>query len=128
MSPLPMPGRGEVIFHRACFPALLADDYELRVDHELGVNTSSKPLPGERRFGLRVDGPRFTMESSLIHGVFPPTNGRGSYVSRLPQIVLRRRTLPWERVLPGTADTPWMALLLFEEGEATTISPCTVGS
>lgn len=127
MPPLPTPGRGEVIFHRACFPALLADDYELRVDHELGVNTSAKPLPGERRYALRVDGPRFTMESSLIHGVFPPTNGRGAYVSRLPQIVLRRRTLPWERVLPGTADTPWMALLLFEDGEAASVSPCTVG-
>ena len=124
---LPTPGRGEVIFHRACFPALLADDYELRVDHQLGVDTSAAPLPGERRFAFRVDGPRFTMESSLIHGVFPPTNGRGAYVSRLPQIVLRRRTLPWERVLPGTADTPWMALLLFEDGEATTVSPCTVG-
>ncbi|MEO8193522.1 MAG: hypothetical protein ABI681_06700 [Gemmatimonadales bacterium] len=127
MSPLPIPERGSVIFHRACLPALLADDYELRVDHDLGVDTSARPLPGERRFGLRVDGPRFTMESSLIHGVFPPTNGRGSYITRLPQIVLRRRTLPWERVLPGTPDTPWMALLLFEDGEATTISPCTVG-
>lgn len=127
MPALPTPGRGEVIFHRACFPALPADDYELRVDHELGVNTSASPLRGERRFGLRVDGLRFNMESSLIHAVFPPMNGRGVYVSRLPQIVLRRRTLPWERVLPGTPDTPWMALLLFEDGEVTTISPCTVG-
>ena len=127
MPALPTPGRGEVIFHRACFPALFADDYELRVNHQLGVDTSSKPLPGERKFAFAVDGPRFTLESSLIHGVFPPTNGRGAYVSRLPQIVLRRRTIPWERALPGTVDTPWMALLLFEDGEATTVSPCTVG-
>lgn len=131
MPTLPNPARGEVIFHAACRPALGAGEYSLRVSHELKaganrIDTGSKPLPAERAYPFAIDAPRFTMDPSMIHAVFPPTNGVGSYVSRLPMIVLRRRTLPWERQLaPGDA-TPWLAVLLFEKGEATTLSPCTV--
>ena len=131
MATLPNPARGEVVFHAVCRPALGAGEYSLRVSHELKaganrVDTGSKPLPPERVYPFAIDAPRFTMDPSMIHAVFPPTNGVGSYVSRLPMIVLRRRTLPWERQLaPGDA-TPWLAVLLFEKGEATTLSPCTV--
>lgn len=126
------PQPGEVIFHAACHPALTAGDYQLHVHHTIQqgaqrVDTGSKPLPGERRFDFTLDAPRFTMDPSLIHAVFPPTNGVGSYVSRLPMIVLRRRTLPWEREMTAGTAQPWMAVLLFEKGEATTLSPCTVG-
>jgi hypothetical protein len=131
MATLPNPERGHVIFHSACRPALQAGEYSLRVAHELGhasgkVNSGSKPLPGERITPFAIDAPRFTLDPSMIHAVFPPTNGVGSYVSRLPMIVLRRRTLPWERSLAAGNDAPWLAVLLFEKGEATTLSPCTV--
>lgn len=128
------PARGEVIFHAMCVPALTADDYEFRVGHAMNtsggqrLDTGAQPLPGEQVYPFRIDGPRFTLDASLIHGVFPPTNGRGSYVSRLPMVVLRRRTIPWERALPGTPDTPWLTVMLFEEGEVTTLSPCTIGT
>ena len=132
MATAPNPARGQVILHAACRPALPAGDYSLRVGHTLshpggGVNTGSKPLPGERVYDFAIDAPRFTLDPSMIHAVFPPTNGVGSYVSRLPMIVLRRRTLPWERSLSSKNDAPWMAVLLFEKGEAQTLSPCTVG-
>lgn len=128
---LPTPARGEVIFHAACRPALNAGDYALRVAHEITANgnrvdTGSKPLPAERVYPFAIDAPRFTLDPSMVHAVFPPTNGVGSYVSRLPMIVLRRRTLPWERQLAAGDATPWLAVLLFEKGEATTLSPCTV--
>lgn len=131
MANLPNPERGQVIFHAACRPALPAGEYALRVAHELSdasnkVNRGSKPLPSERNYPFAIDAPRFTLDPSMIHAVFPPTNGVGSYVSRLPMIVLRRRTLPWERSLAPGNDTPWLAVLLFEKGEATTLSPCTV--
>ena len=134
-----MPAPGEVVFHAMCTPALLADDYEFEVSQQMyksavetaanRLDTGAKPLPGAQVYPFRVDGPRFTMDASLIHGVFPPTNGRGAYVTRLPMVVLRRRTLPWERRLApqeDVADKPWMAVLLFEEAEVTTLSPCTV--
>lgn len=138
--PVPeMPAPGEVVFHAMCTPALLADDYEFKVSQEMyksatetpanRLDTGAQPLPGAQIYPFRVDGPRFTMDASLIHGVFPPTNGRGAYVTRLPMVVLRRRTLPWERQLAAEedmADKPWMAVLLFEDAEVTTLSPCTV--
>jgi hypothetical protein len=139
------PPRGAVILHAACRPALPAGEYSLRVAHELTktvrveppvsdpardvttrLDNGSKPLPGERNYPFAIDAPRFTLDPSMIHAVFPPTNGVGSYVSRLPMIVLRRRTLPWERSLAPGSDAPWLAVLLFEKGEATTLSPCTV--
>lgn len=128
---LPTPARGEVIFHARCLPALQAGDYALHVGHSLQrggqrLDVGSKPLPANRVYPITVDGPRFTLDPSLIHAVFPPTNGVGSYVTRLPMIVLRRRTLPWERSLAPGSDSPWLAVLLFEEGEATTLSPCKV--
>ena len=132
--PIETPARGEVIFHAMCVPALLSDDYEFRVGQAMNtsggqrLDTGSQPLPGDQVYPFRVDGPRFTLDASLIHGVFPPTNGRGRYVSRLPMVVLRRRTIPWERALPGTPDTPWLTVMLFEEGEVTTLSPCTIGT
>ena len=129
---MPDPEPGQVIFHAACRPALTAGEYQLHVHHALNqgtsrIDTGSKPLPPERHYDFAIDAPRFTMDPSLIHAVFPPTNGVGSYVTRLPMIVLRRRTLPWEREMTAGSAQPWMAVLLFEKGEATTLSPCTVG-
>ncbi|WP_291011284.1 hypothetical protein [Hydrogenophaga sp.] len=132
MATLPTPERGSVIFHAACRPALTAGDYKLEVSHTIegpgGALDAgaSKPLPGPREFPFKLQAPRFTLDPSMIHAVFPPTNGVGSYVSRLPMIVLRRRTLPWERTLAAGDTTPWLAVLLLEKGEATTLSPCTV--
>ena len=127
---LPPPPPGNVILHAACRPALTAGDYRLEVSHTLKHGTAqvdaAKPLPSARVFPFTLEAPRFTLDPSMIHGVFPPTNGVGSYVSRLPMIVLRRRTLPWERTLAPGGQTPWLAVLLFEKGEATTLSPCTV--
>ncbi|MBK8729536.1 MAG: hypothetical protein IPM00_09185 [Tetrasphaera sp.] len=38
---------------------------------------------------------------------------------RLPQVVIKRRTLPWERQAdPANENTPWLALVVFAEGEA----------
>jgi hypothetical protein len=51
---------------------------------------------------------------------FPPANSEGAYENRLPQIVIKRRTLPWERAPePGKNTTPWLALVVIAEGEGT---------
>src|ERR1700741_2339680 len=51
---------------------------------------------------------------------FPPANSAGAYENRLPQIVLKRRTLPWERAAaPGKDNIPWLALVVIAEGEGT---------
>lgn len=130
MATLPNPQPGEVVFHAVCRPALTAGDYRLEVSHTLNgerkLGGGAKPLPAAQVYPFSIDAPRFTLDPSMIHSVFPPTNGVGSYVSRLPMIVLRRRTLPWERELASGSGQPWLAVLLFEKGEMETLSPCTV--
>ncbi len=149
------PPRGHVRFFAHCAPPLTAsDNYELRVDQEIRDDkTTYKPGTNEvledklnydlggadlktRKLPFAVTGPRFTMDASEIHAAYPPANAEGPFDTRLPMVVLRRRTLPWERELPGTGGddagdiTPWLALLLFEENEIKLLDPpnCTVGT
>jgi hypothetical protein len=80
-----------------------------------------------------VDGPRFALPASDVAGVYPPANAQGAFDDVLPQIVLGRRTLPWERELdPGqvipppvpnpqplpATGVPWLGLLLFADDPA----------
>src|SRR5207237_508270 len=44
-----------------------------------------------------VTAPRYALPPDQVLSTFPPASARGSFTSRLPQVVLRRRTLPWER-------------------------------
>jgi hypothetical protein len=133
------PSPGEIILYDACRPPLTPGDYRLDIGHEVYDGTGAGaarvdhgadalPAAGTRR--LRVTGPRFRLDPMDIHSVFPPRNAEGAYARRLPMVVLRRRTLPWERSPgAGAADAPpWLALLLLEPSEATLLEPpeCTV--
>jgi hypothetical protein len=67
-----------------------------------------------------VVSPRYALPPDQILGTFPPAGARGTFTSRLPQIVLRRRTLPWERsgdLFGAGTPTPWLALVLIAENE-----------
>ena len=67
---------------------------------------------------LVVTGPRFTLPPDQPLSVYPPADATGAFSTRLPQIVLRRRTLPWERYIdPGEPDLPWLALVVLADGE-----------
>jgi hypothetical protein len=82
-------------------------------------------LPGgveQMRAAVHITAPRYTMPPDQILSTFPPAGSRGAFGTRLPQIVLRRRTLPWERSPDldhdvTTTPTPWLALVLLAEGE-----------
>jgi len=82
-------------------------------------------LPGgveQLRAAVHITAPRYTMPPDQILSTFPPAGSRGAFGTRLPQIVLRRRTLPWERSPDldhdvTTTPTPWLALVLLAEGE-----------
>ncbi|HSD11180.1 MAG TPA: hypothetical protein VLF14_09360, partial [Candidatus Binatia bacterium] len=67
---------------------------------------------------IRVTSPRFKLPPDQLLSAFPPANSEGAYESRLPQIVLKRRTLPWERAIePSDPNMPWLALVVIAEGE-----------
>lgn len=86
----------------------------------LAANTPPHLLPFDEtvvsRQLLRVAGPRYTLPPDMLVAHFPPVEGTGEYESVLPHLVLKRKTLPWERgcSASGANDgTPWLALLVF---------------
>jgi hypothetical protein len=112
---MPLPPPGTFRLYPFAEPPLPAGRYTLTGD------ITGLPGPVET-MSVTVDvvAPRYALPPDQILSTFPPASARGSFTSRLPQIVLRRRTLPWERspdlVLGGTP-TPWLALVLIAEGE-----------
>src|SRR6266851_2628800 len=53
-----------------------------------------------------LDGPRFTLPATEVVAVHPPRNAQGAFEELLPQVVLGRRTLPWERDLDADGVIP----------------------
>jgi hypothetical protein len=110
-----MPKPGFFILHSSAIPPLTAGDYTLQGTQEIAAGATD-PYLGH----LRVTSPRFRLPPDQILSSFPPANAEGSFEARLPQIVLRRRTLPWERAVdPAHREIPWLALVVMAEGEGT---------
>jgi hypothetical protein len=106
---------GTFVLHDAVRPAVPDGSYQVSVTQRLDPpGQSVDPLT---RY-LAVTGPRFTLPPDQPLSFFPPADATGAFSTRLPQIVLRRRTLPWERrVDPGEPDLPWLALVVLADGE-----------
>ena len=125
------PPQGAIFVFDYATPPLQPDSYTLTAQTDVRFDNASHPLTDERSFD--VVGPRFALPPGDVAGVFPPRNAQGPYEDVLAQIVIKRRTLPWERSLdktnligspsspglPAGYPMPWLALLLFEEGEFT---------
>ena len=113
---MPPPKRGHFVLHSNVLPPVTAGRYELRSDQ-----TGTPFDVQEERTHVTVSSPRYTMPPDQILSTFPPANGEGAFGDRLPQIVLKRRTLPWERnpaEAAAVSATPWLALVVVAEGEA----------
>ena len=110
-----MPNVGQFVLHSLANPPLKAGDYTLHGHVDIAGGPAAD-YDGH----IRVTSPRFAMPPDQMLSTFPPANSEGEYETRLPQIVLKRRTLPWERsAAPGDTTTPWLALVVIAEGEAT---------
>jgi hypothetical protein len=105
---------GFFVLHPAVLPPLTAGHYRLTPAVEDMPHGPVAPLESH----VSVSAPRFTMPPDQILSTFPPANRAGAFQTTLPQIVLKRRTLPWERVLdPADPHLPWVALVVIAEGE-----------
>ena len=114
---------GYFILHSNYLPAITAGSYQLQSDHEgLPEDKDHEPLKvATQTVNLKVSAPRYVMPTDQILSSYPPANAEGGFANRLPQVVLKRRTLPWERNPAGGSDvstTPWLALVVVAEGEA----------
>jgi len=128
------PPQGQMYLFDAVTPPL--DDGSYRLTTETDVTYASHEESFSLQSYFNIVGPRFTVPPAMVAGRFPPNNGHGAFEDDLPHIVLSRRSLPWERELdpdgrigtpavadgdppPMTTPVPWVALLVFEEGEYT---------
>jgi hypothetical protein len=108
------PKLGEFVLHARAVPPLKAGEYTL-----IGHQDVTGGVVEDLESHVNVTAPRFTMPPEQILSTFPPANAVGGFELRLPQVVLKRRTLPWDRrPEPDSADSePWLALVVIAEGE-----------
>lgn len=106
---------GAIQFYDAFAPGLKDGTYRIDVSQSLSAPGASV-APITQTFVVR--GPRFAIDPAEIHAQFPPNGATSVFETILPHVVLNKRLLPWERDVPGLADNvPWLALLVFAEGE-----------
>jgi hypothetical protein len=125
------PPRGCMYLYDDIQPATVDGLYKLTVSTDISWDGTSESAPIDRY--LNIVGPRFSLDPTLVANVYPPRNGQGAFQDAVPQIVLSRRTLPWERdaglpapvvdpsLPPQNGQVPWVALLLFQDGEPFTL-------
>jgi hypothetical protein len=118
-----VPDVGTFVLHSQVKPPITAGDYVLHGEQQVAGGAVA-PYDGH----VRISSPRFTLPPDQLLSTFPPANAEGAFSSRLPQIVMRRRTLPWERLAAADhPDTPWLALVVIAEGEGTLSGETPVG-
>jgi hypothetical protein len=115
-----MVSKGHFVLHSRAVPPLTAGDYVLEGDQRIDDGASGSYPTEPYRGHVRIRSPRYRMPPEQILSTFPPANAEGAFDSRLPQVVLKRRTLPWERAAdPADRKVPWLALVVIAEGEGT---------
>jgi hypothetical protein len=116
----------ELTFADAFVPILTAGEYTLTATQTLYADVTRKAQFEEIKANKTfwVAAPRFSLAPDEIYARYPADGHSGPYHETVPHVVCRRRALPWERPLNEneqrkTPAEPWMALLLFHEGELT---------
>ena len=124
---------GKFLLYSHIAPALKAGDYRFEVSQAMtakkgtqNIDAGAVPVePLQTHVTVTAAAIPAAARPGAVH--LPPAGTEGAYGSRLPQIVIKRRTLPWERRLVpdgrgGQTDvaetTPWLALVLIAESEA----------
>lgn len=120
----------EMQLYDYCAPPLLSGTYTIETSQKVVWTDKKVNEQYDKVQQFWVDGPRFTIEPANIYSIFPPANKQGHYKPYLPNIVLTKRTLPWERTIdgapPAKPPVPWMTLLVFTEGEIEKVKNGTV--
>lgn len=109
-------GIGEMRVHPDARPSLNPGRHRITMNQTV---TKGGPVAPVSRY-VDVTAPRFVLAPGELLSTFPPANSVGAFDKRLPQVTLRRRTLPWERSSGSTTNSPdpWLALVILAEGEA----------
>jgi hypothetical protein len=134
-GPVSPPLRGHVRLYSAISPGLHAGKYVLKMQQSVDRDGAGESLQTTTQ-QLDLVAPRYRMAGSELYSLFPPPNAQGPFSNRFAQAVLKRRTLPWEWLVPPQSDAgtgtaaaaeeaeaerriPWLALIVLTEGEGT---------
>lgn len=116
-----MPNPGTFTLHSNAVPPLPAGSYVTHLTQTISAPGAS---PEQETSHFEVTAPRFALTPDQILSTFPPNQAEGAFSARLPHIVLKRRTLPWERELDGKnarstlpREIPWLALVVLADSE-----------
>ena len=75
-----------------------------------------------------VSGPDNNLAPQEIVAVYPPQGAKGHFDRVIPHLALRNSMLPWMWSLDGMKSSPpWLALILFQDGEAHLLRDPSVG-
>ncbi|MFA6084297.1 hypothetical protein [Mucilaginibacter sp.] len=104
-------------------PPLTAGTYTVNAGMEVNSTGEQKVPANFNNIGLSftITAPRFSLETALIHSVFPLAGSKGAYEAAMPHIILNRKTLPWECAVTNKDGDcrPWLYVLLLNEQELT---------
>ncbi|MEG4144665.1 hypothetical protein [Microcoleus sp. Pol12B5] len=113
--------QGQIQFIQNHQTALGAGKYQIKFEQTVkGTDYKNNNFSAsfDSSFTFIVQGSRFELNPQDIHSVFPPAGSSGDHSHVLPHIVLKRSTLPWERLAQsGNQYVPWLALIVIYEEE-----------
>ncbi|KAF5263433.1 hypothetical protein FOXYS1_5825 [Fusarium oxysporum] len=96
-------------------PPMPPGEYEIITTQDVKAGDDTEKLVSTQPVTVKACQP-YAIAPDLVHSFYPP-NLRTVSATTLPHVVLKGAT-PWERSQtydPGTAPTPWIALLLFTD-------------
>lgn len=115
----------KMMFAESCLPLLQSGEYELTAWEE-GKALGKSQVETRK---IQIQGPRFSLNPDEILGVSPGQGLNGNFETILPQVMLKRKTLPWERQIRPSALTsvrkdntarkekPWLYVFLLAGNE-----------
>ena len=117
---------GDIQFYDNYIPFLKDGDYTITATPVLqdangqAIASQNELSPVSQTFS--VNGPRFTLNAADIHAIYPAADSTGQFHTSLPSLLFNKRSLPWERNFIPEKPIPWIALLVFDESEASKIT------
>ena len=105
---------GQLRLHDTATPPLLDGRYRITVTSTATLGTGETQPPAgsmDVQVGAQ-DG------AAQVLAAHPVDTASGGFADDLPFVLLRRRTMPWERAGFGQTGTPWLSVVVTREDEA----------